>query len=187
MNPILKAIFRFTHCGVAVVSLLLLGTGCGAKTPKNALAYWKTFSPPGGNFSITMPPNPVEESPKTSTGFEAKTYRIVSAMSILAGLAVGYSDPPANAAVLKDPKKILDAVQKQALSDLRGELISEKPITHKNYPGREFLASVKGGYTVRQRIFLANKRMYSLMVIAGSKGLESPEAQTFFDSFQILN
>jgi len=187
MNSILKALDGRAGWTVVLAAAFGLAAGCGERDPKNALAYWKPFSPPDGNFSVTMPPNPIKDEPKTSTGFESKTYRIVSAMSNLAGLAVSYSDQPPNAAVLKDPNKILDAVQKQALSDLRGELISEKPIKHKNYPGREFLASVKGGFTVRQRIFLANKRMYSLMVIAGSKGLESPEAKTFFDSFQILN
>jgi hypothetical protein len=187
MNSIIKALDRPDRWSLVLLAAFCLATGCGEKIPKNALAYWKPFSPPGGNFSVTMPPNPFEEAPKTRTGFESRTYRIVSAMSNLAGLAVSYSDQPPNASVLKDPNKILDAVQKQALSDLRGELISEKPLKHKNYPGREFLASVNGGFTVRQRIFLANKRMYSLMVIAGSKGLDSPEATAFFDSFQILN
>ena len=187
MNQMINAMFRSACCGGAVVSILLSGIGCDGTAPKNALATWKTFSPPGGNFSVMMPPNPVEDVPKTKTAYEAKTYHIVSAMSNLAGLAVGYSDQPSDKAFEKDPKKVLDAVLKQAVSDQRGELISEKPITIKNYPGREFAASVKGGLTVRQRIYLVNKRIYSLMIITGSKGLDSPEARTFFDSFQILN
>ena len=148
---------------------------------------WKPFSPPGGKFTIVMPLNPVTEAPKTSTGYEAKTYRIVSAMSNLAGMAVGYSDQPSTAGFEKDPKKILDSVRNKAVEDLRGELIREKPITLKKYQGTEFEVTVRGGYTVKQRVYLANKRLYSLMVITGSKGLDSPEAKTFFDSFQILN
>ncbi|MBI4658120.1 MAG: hypothetical protein HY735_04585 [Verrucomicrobia bacterium] len=188
MKQFIHAAIRSACGGIAALSLLVLAgsTGCDSRPPANALAFWKPFSPPGGNFSVTMPPNPIVETPKTSTGFEAKTYRIVSAMSNLAGLAVSYSDQPPTASFQKDAKKVLDSVKKQAVSDLRGELISEKAISHKGYPGIEFQASVKGGFTVRQRIFLANRRLYSLMVIAGSRGLESPEAKTFFDSFQIL-
>lgn len=187
MNHMIKAMFRSPCCEGAVLAILVLGIGCGGSEPKNTLAHWKTFSPPGGNFSVMMPADPVEEKPTTNTGYEAKTYRIISAMSNLAGLAVGYSDQRSDKAFEKDPNKVLEAVLKQAVSDLRGELISEKPIKLNIYPGREFMTSFKGGLTVRQRIYLVNKRIYSLMVIAGSKGLNSPEATTFFDSFRVLN
>lgn len=179
--------FRWACRIASAVGVLLLGAGCNQSEPANALANWKIFSPPGGNFSVNMPPNPVEEIPLTKTGFEAKTFRIISAMSNLAGLAVGYSDQPGSSGFEKDPNKVLDSVRKKSIDDLKGELISEKPITLNNHTGREFLLTVKGGYTVRQRIYLANKRIYSQMVIAGSKGLESPEAKAFFNSFQILN
>ena len=182
----MSGIVRSACTGAAALSILLSGVGCNEPSPANALSNWKPFSPPGGNFVVTMPPNPVEEKPQNITGYEETKYRIVSAMSNLAGLAIGYSDQPNTGVFQKEPNKILDAVMKTAIESRAGELISQTPIKLKKYPGREFTFSVKGGFTERHRIYVANKRLYSLMVITGSKGLNSPEATTFFDSFDIL-
>ena len=182
----MSGIIRSACSGAAALSISIWGVGCNEPSLANALANWKPFSPPGGNFVVTMPPNPVEEKPKQVTGYEETKYRIVSAMSNLAGLAIGYSDQPSAGVFQKDPNKILDAVMKAAVESRAGELISQKPIKLKSYPGREFTFSVKGGFTERHRIYVANKRLYSLMIITGSKGLDSPEATTFFDSFDIV-
>ena len=183
----MNGIVRSACTGAAALSILLSGAGCNDPSLANALSNWKPFSPKGGNFVVTMPPNPVEEKPKNITGYEETKYRIVSAMSNVAGLAIGYSDQPQTGVFQKDPNKILDAVMKTAVESRAGELISQKPIKLKSYPGREFTFSVKGGLTERHRVYVANKRLYSLMVITGSKGLDSPEAKTFFDSFDIVN
>jgi hypothetical protein len=169
---------------IVLGALLLVEAGCSK--PPAVTASWKAFSPPGGKFRILLPSEPVKQTPQTNTGFEAVTYRIVTALSSIAGMAVGYADQPRNNSFETNISKLLDKLRDQALIDLRGTLISEKQVKLGNFPGREFRASVPGGFSVRERIFLVNNRLYSLMIIAGAQGLDSVEAETFFNSFEIL-
>lgn len=162
---------------------LVLALGCGKPT---TFAEWKPFSPPGGKFTVLMPGTPVEEVPKTNTGLEPKKYRIVTAMSNISSMAIAYADQPPQAGGPIDPKKLLDSLRDQAVSDLRGQLIHEQAVSVQGgYPGREWRMSVPGGFTALQRTYLVNRRLYSLIVIAGSKGLNSPEAARFLNSFQV--
>jgi hypothetical protein len=161
---------------------LLLISGCN-KAPGPALAGWKPFSP-DGKFTVLMPGTPVEQPPVTNSEFEAKKFSIRTAMSHVSGLAIAYADQP-NRPVQTDPSKVLDALREQAKTDLRGQLLSEKAITLQGYPGRELRLAIPDGYEALQRIYLVDKRLYSLIVIAGSKGLDSPEAKKFLDSFQV--
>jgi hypothetical protein len=167
---------------IMVLAALFLMAGCN-KPPAPALAGWKPFSP-DGKFTVLMPGVPVEQPPVTNSEFEAKKFSIRTAMSHVSGLAIAYADQP-NRPVQSDPNKIMDALREQAKVDLRGQLLSEKPITLQGYPGRELRLSIPDGYEALQRIYLVDKRLYSLIVIAGSKGLDSPEAKKFLDSFQV--
>lgn len=182
----MTAFGRASFISVAL-GLVMLWSGCSKKEP--TALNWKLFSPAGGNFKVLLPSEPVRQDSKTNkqeVGFESVTYRIVTAMSNIAGMAVGYADQPRDANVETDPAKILDKIRDKSVLDLRGSLMSEKPIKLGNYSGRELRISVAAGFTVRERIYLANNRLYSLMVIAGASGIESREAETFFNSFQIL-
>jgi len=78
----------------------------------------------------------------------------------------------------KDPQKVLDAVKKSAIENLHGQLIREQAISHKNYPGREFFVEIHGGYTVRQRIFLA-------MVTSPPRRPGHADAARFFGSMTV--
>lgn len=179
----MSSLKRFAFNG-AVTALLLIAA-CQDR-PQSPAAAWKTFSPPGGRFSILLPSDPVKQDQKNSSGYEAVNYRIVTALSSVAAMAVGYSDQPQTGAFESDPKAVLDKVRDQSIGDLNGKLVSEASIKQGQFSGRDLRISIPGGYTVRQQIFLANKRLYSLMVTAGSKGLESEEAKSFFASFKIL-
>ncbi|MBM3836024.1 MAG: hypothetical protein FJ403_22720 [Verrucomicrobia bacterium] len=184
----IQTVLRRLACfspSLVVAVLMIVALGC--EPPQDSLANWKPFSPPGGKFTVLLPSTPVEQIPKTNTGLEAKKYHIVSTMSNISGLAIAYADQPGRVDVQIEPKKLFDSLRAQAEADLRGQLISESEITLQGrYPGRELKLAVPGGFTALQKTYLVNRRLYSLIVVAGSKGLDSPEAQKFFNSFQVL-
>ncbi len=179
MNQRFAISCRLVVCGI--FSVLALTAGCA-----KPVDHWRAFSPPGGRFSILLPGPAVEQIPKTTTGFEAKKYTIVSAMSNFSGLSVAYADQPDRSGFQADTNKIFDALREQARVDLRGQLLGEKQITLQGYPGRELRFLIADGHTVLQRIYLVNKRLYSLLIIAGSKGIDSPDAERFMNSFKVL-
>ena len=143
------------------------------------------FSPPGSGFSVLMPSKPAEQEPKGDDEFQAKTYKIVAALGHVAAMAVSYADRPNRPGMETDPAKILKAVANQAVENQRGKLLEEKSISIRNHPGLEITIEIQGGFSVRQRIFLVNKRLISMMVTAGSTGLTSEEAEKFFGSFRL--
>lgn len=177
--------FKRSGFNSLVALVILMWSGC-QRPEQPSTANWKTFSPPGGRFSVLLPSDPVKQDQKNNSGYEAVSYRIVTALSNVAAMAVGYSDQPQGASFESDPNVILDKVRDQSVTDLNGKVISETAIKLGQYPGRELRVSIPGGYTVRQRIFVANRRLYSLMITAGSRGIDSKEAETFFGSFKIL-
>lgn len=170
-----------------IVLLAAIMTGCDVKPPTEDFALWIRFAPPGGGFSVLMPSKPVEleEPGKPSTGLESRTFRIVAVLGHVAAMAVSYADRPNRPGVETDPAKILKAVADQAVSNLRGDLMEQKSISVQGNPGLELKIEINGGHFVRQRIYLVNKRLISIMVTAGSKGLTSPEAEYFFGSFKL--
>ena len=168
---------------LATAVLLAMLTGCSNDNSGFNLSNWIRFSPPNAGFSVLLPSQPVEDKP--SEGSASKKYRIITAMSEIAALAISYADQPNNAGFETDPMKILNAVANQAVEEQRGELLQKTNLKIQNYPGIGLRILIKGGFFVRQQIFLVNRRLISLMVTAGSKGLDSAEAEKFFGSFRL--
>ena len=175
-----KAHNLYWSCGILFLAAVCAGCDQGPRTTD-----WIRFSPPGGGFSVLMPTKPLEAEPKGDEEFQAKTFRIVTAMSDVAAMAVSYADQPNRSGMETDPTKILKAVADLAVTNQRGKLLTEKKISIQNHPGLEITMEIGGGYSIRQRIYLVNKRLISVMVTAGSKGLISKEANKLFESFRL--
>jgi hypothetical protein len=175
---------NFLSC-VATAVLLTMLAACGSKNEGFNLNNWIRFSPANSGFSVLLPSQPIEDKPTDGSATPSKKFRIITAMSEIAALAISYADQPNNAGFETDPMKILNAVANQAVEEQRGELLEKTNLKIQNYPGVGLTMRIKGGFYVRQQVFLVNRRLISLMVTAGSKGLDSVEAEKFFGSFRL--
>ncbi len=131
-----------------------------------------------------IPGEPQLESPKASDGSEPKTYKIFPALSLIRGMAVSYADHPSGGRG-GDPESILNKLRDGAITNLKGQLVSETRITLKGVPGRELKVSLPKNYLVRMRLYLAGSRQYSLMIVVLANNYDTPEVRKFFGSFEI--
>lgn len=164
-----------------IAGLLL---GCGKQELETP---WIEFSPPGGGFSVLMPSQPQESSAPTASGEKARTYQIVTALNNIRAMAVSYASQPPSSSPVVLSDKVLNAARDNALSNLSGKLLEESSIKLGSFPGKEFRMRLPKGNVVTQRIYLANNRQYSLMVITLPQNVNVPEVSKFLDSFKILD
>ena len=72
------------------------------------------------------------------------------------------------------------------MENLKGKLLSEKNIKLGDTPGRETQIEVAGGKKLfRARVYLADQRMYQVVVFGTKKAATSKEADRFLDSFKL--
>ena len=67
-----------------------------------------------------------------------------------------------------------------------GKVIEDKDVTvgPEKYPGRDVLIQTPGGY-LRNRIVIAGKRLYQVMIQGTKEVVTSPSADRFIESFEI--
>ena len=130
-----------------------------------------------------MPSKPDEKIAKTPNGEEGHTFSIVSSMSNVRAMSIGYIDQPS--AVQGGAEKLLDSARDSAVKGLDGKLLREKPVTLGSFPGREIEFALPKGNVVVQRIFLAHNRQYTAIVITTAAKSSGPEVDRFFNSFKI--
>ena len=174
---------------VAVCATLF--TACN----KPKVAQWQPFQPPGGHFFVELPSDPIADPAVTNDKEVVIKWHIVSTLSGISALSISYSQrgDTNTPAFLNPPAKLLESVRDHSVSDLGGDHLKErdKAIALKSpqgadVPGLEFQVAIKGGYFVRERIYLVGTRIYALMVVSGSSGLTSNDAERFFKSFRLL-
>jgi hypothetical protein len=103
------------------------------------------------------------------------------------GYITGYTEYPDAIFTAAEPEDLLDAAQEGALSDIEGEVTSQRKITIDGNPGREIVgtsASKNTGFTAR--VFLARPRMYMLVYTQYDKSKSiSEDGKKFLDSFKL--
>ena len=184
MKP--NPIFSLPSAAFSIAFVLLILTAC---SKQNQEPQWQKFQPAGGRFVVELPGVPISEPPKTNDTEVVIKWHILSTLSNISGLSLAYSEHSTSSNLA--PAKLLQRVRDNSISDLSGELKNEREITLKDaqgkeYPGLELQIAYKGGFLVRERIYLVGSRIYALMVISGSQGIFSNDAERFFKTFQIV-
>jgi hypothetical protein len=140
-----------------LVLLTVLFVGCTSKP-----AELQQFNSTEGGFSILLPGTPkyaVETVDSAAGPLVVNTY-MVDGFDKAYG--VMYTDYP-DAVLETDPQKVLDGARDGAVTNVKGKLLSEAAMTLNGYPGREMNISA-GQLGVRSRVYLVNKRIYSVIV-----------------------
>jgi hypothetical protein len=147
------------------------------------LAYWKTFVPAKGGFSVSVPSVPMEAAQADGVAYGVE----VGTMA----LAVVYNDYTAAKVEQQKPDALLNAARDALLLEERGKksrLLGEGKVTQSGSEGKEFRAVTSEGILLRVRLFLVKQRLYQLIVAMPSKSEKGYEKQTlkFLDSFQLV-
>lgn len=145
---------------------------------------WKEVAIPAGRFKVLMPgaPKTSRQTIRTDIGNVASTrYTVTDAANVT--YDVLFNEYPAAGVSKANPQKLLDGARDGLLYQTKGRMIAEKRITLANFPGRDLTIIGADGAHYRARLAWADNRLYQIMAV--SPGKPRPDAELFFDSFQI--
>ncbi len=145
---------------------------------------WIEFEMPAARFKVLMPapPKTSRRTIKTDMGDVAATrYTATDAANVT--YDVLFNDYPKAGVSKSSPQKLLEAVRDGLVFQTKGRTISNKHITFANFPGRDLEIMGGEGSHYRVRLVWVESRLYQIMAV--TPGKPRPDANVFFDSFQI--
>jgi hypothetical protein len=147
-------------------------------------ADWKTYPYPADGFSASFPSQPQFEKQNVPTDAGTVEYHSYTAEDASATLIAGVTDFGAVLAG-KDPDAILQGAKNGAVTNSKGRLISEKPITLATNHGLAFDLDNDSAH-VTVRVYLVGTSIYEMIV---ASPLRSNYAGTtrFLDSLQLID
>jgi hypothetical protein len=151
------------------------------------LSSWETVS--GDRFSFSMPEKPSHSEnnvPSAAGDLKLHMYTLAKGYETF---TTGYTEYPDIVFNSAESEALLDGAQEGALSDVNGEVLSQRKITMDGNPGREIVgtsASQNMGFTAR--VILAKPRMYMMVYTQYDKSKAiSEDGKKFLDSFKLTN
>ncbi|MBH8562959.1 hypothetical protein I8748_12330 [Nostoc sp. CENA67] len=158
---------------------------------KPAQPQWKLFTAPDGRFTILMPGKPDRNTQlqKTYMGeINLETF-IVQPPKQEVAYIVTYNDFPYSYGELTNPQTILNNARDMALKTTKSNLISQRNIRSTNgHPGKEIEYINSGGKITKNRMYVAEGRLYQVMAITTKKQHQTL-AKTitgYLNSFQVV-
>lgn len=155
-----------------------------AAPPANIPPGWNRFEVPAGQFKVLLPgtPKTTQRTIRTEIGNVATT-RYTTTDAAYVTYDVLLNDYPKAGVSKANPQKLLDAARDGLIYQTKGRMISYKPITLANFPGRDLEIMGGDGSHYRARLVWAGSRLYQIMTV--TRGDPQPAANLFFDSFQL--
>jgi len=163
-----------------------------AQTTESNPKTWKEFTSKEGFFSILLPGTPVQQVQRVGSQVEPLVYFSYTLQTETHAYYVAYVDFPEVPNDVRGIIKILDGGRDGAVATINGKLISEVDLWLKGVPGRAI--TVEGaGQLLKARIYLAELRLYLIMIVANKNQSATPEINTlenalverFLDSFKL--
>jgi hypothetical protein len=162
-------------------------TKADEKTTGNA-AGWQEYKSAAGKFTIQVPSKPQEQSQDQTTDVGTIKLNMVIAEASDSGYFVGYADFPNKVADPADIQKGLADSVKGSVSNLKGEIKSEKEYLLGDVPCRDFEAGGKVQATdvsMKGRFCLADNRLYQVFVLGAKEKFATADVDRFITSFKI--
>jgi hypothetical protein len=157
------------------------------KTTGNA-AGWQEYKSATGKFTVQVPSKPQEQSQDQTTDVGTIKLNMVIAEANDSGYFVGYADFPNKVADPADIQKGLADSVKGSVSNLKGEIKSEKEYLLGDVPCRDFEAGGKVQATdvsMKGRFCLADNRLYQVFVLGSKEKFSTADVDRFITSFKI--
>lgn len=149
---------------------------------------WVLYTHPDKLMSVRFPGKPTETDQEASAAGGTIHFKLVTFGNDDRGYVAGASLYP-NAAALNVPKA-LDGARDQMLANIKGKVVSEKPVKLDGVQGREVRFEAPGPNNSRllgvARVFASAKPPGTYMAIAMHlTGKPDPDAQKFLDSLHL--
>jgi hypothetical protein len=146
---------------------------------------WQTISDDG--FTLSMPGTPSKNDSTVPSAAGQLPLRMYTLSQGYEGFITGYTEYPDIVFTSSEPEDLLNAAQQGAISNVNGEVTSQRSITLDGHPGREIVGtspSQNVGFTAR--VFLVKPRMYMLVYTQYDKSKPiSEDGKKFLESFQL--
>lgn len=153
-------------------------------TPDSS-ASWETINESG--FSIKMPGKPTKNEQSVPSAAGPLPIHLYTLSHGFEGYITGYTEYPDYVFTAAEPEDLLDGAQQGAISNVQGQVTSQRKINIEGNPGREIVGTSPSkniGFTAR--VFLVKPRMYMLVYTQFDKDKPiSAHGKQFLDSFQI--
>jgi hypothetical protein len=151
---------------------------------------WKVFNAPDGRFSILMPgaPKTLSQTQKTFMGEINLQVFVAQPPNQEVAYIVAFNDFPDRYGDLANPKELLNNAKDMALKTTQSNLIKQKEIiSYNGHPGKEIEYVNQGGKITINRMYLAQGRLYQVMVITSKKQKQTLEKTMngYLNSFQL--
>jgi hypothetical protein len=190
--PFIAATFVYTgYASVAARQTKPSASPSQSTVPKAVQPKWKIFTPPDKSFQVLMPGRP-----KLKTQVQ-KTYMGEIKLQIFAtqppeqevAYLVTYNEFPYSYAQMTSPQTILNLAQSSTLKATQSNLISQRNIRSSNgQPGKEIEYIDAAGKVTKNRMYVAEGRLYQVMAIVSKKQRPSLDKTItgYLNSFQLV-
>jgi hypothetical protein len=147
-------------------------------------ADWKPYPYPADGFSASFPSQPSFEKQNLPTDAGTVDYHTYTADDASTSLVAGVTNfGPVLAG--KDPDAILQGAKAGAVTNSKGKLVSEKPITLGANHGIAFEIETDSA-RVTARVYLAGTSIYE-MIVASPLNSNYADTTRFLDSLQLID
>lgn len=153
-------------------------------------AEWEIFSSLEGRFSVLFPGKPIEENRHRDV--EGNILNMYGFLGREKGIEYGvaYIDYPATIVQEKGPEAILKDASEGGLETIRGKdrrvKLNRDNISIDGHPGIA-QAIETSFYKYQSQVFLVENRLYMVIVTSPKSRFSQEKAETFFDSFEVVN
>lgn len=156
-----------------------------ASPSSTSSSSWQTVNGDGFAFSTPGSPSHNEQSLPSAVGpIPLHLYTLSEGNE---GYIVGYSIYPDSVFSAASSEQLLDGAQNGAVSNVQGEVTSQRSITINGNPGREIVGTSPSkniGFTAR--VYIVKPRMYMLVYTQYDKDKPmSSDGKKFLESFQL--
>lgn len=154
-------------------------------TTTTSSSSWETISEDG--FTLSMPGKPSKSDDTVPSAAGPLSLRMYTLSKGYEGYITGYTEYPDMVFTSSEPEEMMDGAQRGAISNVEGEVSSQRQITVNGHPGREIVGTSSSrniGFTAR--VILAKPRMYMMVYTQYDKSKPmSADGKRFIESFQI--
>lgn len=150
---------------------------------------WFSYTTATGHFRVQLPgiTVPVRQQVPTQMGtLTMHAYTLVNYLHRSTYVAAS-CEYPLKLTEEIPAETLLDGARDQAVNHWAGKVRTERDISLPHAIGRDITFQASGLGTVRLRVLLADRRMYTLLVFPVPDGAGSGRVERFFNSFSILD
>ncbi len=147
---------------------------------------WEVYESSEGAFSVLVMGMPDLDNTEIDIIFGSVTlYMFIWDKTDIVYM-IAYADYPEEVVSYSNPEDMLNAAKEGALENVQGEIISERNIELKGYPGKEIVISAKVEKAIATvHLYMVKNRLYQVLVITTEDDPQEDNALKFLNSFDV--